>query len=98
MKRAAVIELSFEERATLEEWSRSRTSAVRLTERARIILMAADGIRNKDIAEELDKSRPTVQLWRDRFLAIRVAGLEKDAPRPGRIARISSAPAETAFD
>jgi len=35
-------------------------------------------------------SRPTVQLWRQRFLALRAAGLEKDAPRPGRIPRISS--------
>ena len=32
--------------------------------------------------------RPTVQLWRERFLALRLAGLEKDAPRPGRIPRI----------
>src|SRR5437870_8246560 len=34
-------------------------------------------------------SRPTVQLWRQRFLALRLPGLEKDAPRPGRIPRIS---------
>jgi len=34
-------------------------------------------------------SRPTVQLWRERFLALRTAGLEKDAPRPGRIPAIS---------
>jgi transposase len=37
----------------------------------------------------LGVSRPTVQLWRERFLALRVAGLEKDAPRPGRRPRIS---------
>jgi len=50
--------------------------------------MAADGIQNKDIAHELDISRPTVQLWRQRFLAFRLAGIEKDAPRPGRIPEI----------
>lgn len=37
----------------------------------------------------LGVSRPTVQLWRQRFLGFRLAGLEKDAPRPGRIPRIS---------
>jgi transposase len=50
--------------------------------------MAADGIQNKDIAHELAISRPTVQLWRQRFLAFRLAGIEKDAPRPGRIPEI----------
>jgi len=62
---------------------------VRLVERARIIQMAADGVRSQDIAQELGISRPTVQLWRERFLALRLEGLEKDAPRPGRIPSIS---------
>ena len=50
--------------------------------------MAADGILNQDIAVKLETTRPTVQLWRDRFLALRLAGLEKDAPRPGRLPKI----------
>jgi transposase len=50
--------------------------------------MAADGGRSQDIARALDISRPTVQLWRERFLALRLEGLEKDAPRPGRIPSI----------
>jgi transposase len=50
--------------------------------------MAADGALNQDIAQALDISRPTVQLWRERFLALRLPGLEKDAPRPGRIPEI----------
>jgi transposase len=89
MRKAAVIQLSSDERATLEEWSRSRSKPVRLVQRAQVILMAADGVLNRDIAAKLKASRPTVQLWRERFLAMRVAGLEKDAPRPGRIPRIS---------
>lgn len=89
MKRAATIELSLKEKSTLEEWSSSRTVAVRLAQRAQIILMAADGNQNKDISVKLKISRPTVQLWRDRFLAMRLPGLEKDAPRPGRIPSIS---------
>jgi transposase len=43
---------------------------------------------NQEIADELNLSRPTGQLWRDRFLALRLVGLEKDAPRPGRIPKI----------
>ncbi len=50
--------------------------------------MAADGGLSQDIARALDISRPTVQLWRERFLALRLEGLEKDAPRPGRIPSI----------
>jgi transposase len=52
--------------------------------------MAAEGIENQQIAARLRISRPTVQLWRQRFLALRATGLEKDAPRPGRIPRITS--------
>jgi transposase len=52
--------------------------------------MAAEGTLNQEIAHALEVSRPTVQLWRDRFLSLRCAGLEKDAPRPGRIPRISA--------
>ncbi|PJB72319.1 MAG: IS630 family transposase, partial [Alphaproteobacteria bacterium CG_4_9_14_3_um_filter_47_13] len=58
-------------------------------QRAQIIRLAAKGVFNHDIALQLRLSRPTVQLWRDRFLTLRLAGLEKDAPRPGRLPRIS---------
>jgi len=53
--------------------------------------MAAGGVSNQDIAATLGLSRPTIQLWRERFLALRLAGLEKDAPRPGRKHRIAPA-------
>ena len=52
--------------------------------------MAAAGALNQDIARRLGVSRPTVQLWRQRFLALRLPGLVKDAPRPGRTPRISA--------
>lgn len=61
---------------------------LRVVQRARIVTMAADGMLSQDIARQLGISRPTVQLWRERFLALRVAGLEKDAPRPGRLPRM----------
>ena len=87
---AASIILSPEERSTLDRWARGRSIPLRLVERAQIIQMAANGSLNQDIARRRGVSRPTVQLWRQRFLALRLAGLEKDAPRPGRIPRITA--------
>ena len=84
------VQLSGPERVTLETWSRSRTLPHRQVLRARIILLAAEGTTNQDIATSVGQSRPTIQLWRERFLALRLAGLEKDAPRPGRKPRISA--------
>src|ERR1039458_3976934 len=69
-------------------WAKGKRFPLRLVQRAQIIQMAADGIMNQDIAVKLETSRPTVQLWRDRFLALRLTGLEKDAPRPGRLPKI----------
>lgn len=86
---AAPIILSPEERCTLDTWVRGRRLPVRLVQRAQIIQMAADGMPSQNIAQELGISRPTIQLWRQRFLALRLVGLEKDAPRPGRIPKIS---------
>jgi transposase len=89
MSRVAVpIILSSNEHSTLDTWIRGRRFPVRLIQRAQIIQMAADGMQSQNIAQELGISRPTVQLWRQRFLALRLVGLEKDAPRPGRIPKI----------
>ena len=87
---AQSIILSPEEGATLETWAHGRSLPARLVQRAQIIRRAAEGGLNRDIARELRISRPTVQLWRQRFLALRLPGLEKDAPRPGRIPKIST--------
>ena len=89
MKTAEPIILSREEQAKLATWASARSMPLRLIQRAKIIKMAAEGVLNQDIARELHISRPTVQLWRERFLALRLTGLEKDAPRPGRLPRIS---------
>src|SRR6516225_10495300 len=89
-RKAEAIVLSPEERDTLDSWARGKRLAQRLVQRARIIRMAADGVLSQEIARELKVSRPTVQLWRQRFLALRLPGLEQDAPRPGRIPKISA--------
>jgi transposase len=81
-----------------EELSRlTRSSSVRagLAQRARIVLLAADGLSNTAIAELVGMSRPTVIGWRDRYLARGVGGLE-DKQRPGRPRRIDHAVIVTA--
>ena len=54
---AVAIELTDDERVRLEGWSRRRTSAQALAQRARIVLLAADGLKNTEIAERLGVSR-----------------------------------------
>lgn len=88
MHLAPRILLSPEERMTLTSWAHAKSLPLRIVQRAQIITMAADAVTNQEIASQLGISRPTVQLWRERFLALRVVGLEKDAPRPGRIPSI----------
>src|SRR6266705_6221315 len=89
-RRAEPILLSDQERATLQTWARARIQPLRVIQRAKIILLAAQGVESQEIARQERVSRPTVQLWRGRFLALRTAGLEKDAPRPGRIPALSA--------
>jgi transposase len=84
MRRALPLELSEQERKTLEQWSRGRMTAARVVQRAKIVLLAAAGMENKAIAAELNLGRDTVALWRLRFGQKRLAGLVKDAPRGGR--------------
>src|SRR3954468_21001161 len=80
---AAVVVLSDEERDQLERWTRRRTSAQALALRARIVLLAAEGLRNTEIAQRLGISRPPVTKWRNRFVEHRLAALS-DEPRRGR--------------
>lgn len=75
--------LSAEERAQLTKWSHGRSTPQRLVLRSRIVLRAADGLQNKEIAEDLGTRPDTVSLWRGRFHVNRLVGIEKDAPRPG---------------
>ena len=80
---AAEIELTEDERAELEAWARRRTSAQGLAQRSRIVLAAAEGLKNTEIAARLGVTRPMVTKWRNRFAVHRLDGLT-DEPRPGR--------------
>ena len=84
MRQACEIVLSDEEKAVLERWARGRSTPMRQVMRARIVLLAAEGKRNIEIAPAVGTDRLTVARWRKRFAAQRLAGIEKDAPRPGR--------------
>jgi transposase len=62
-----------------------RASSVRagMAQRARIVLLASEGLRNAEIADRVGVSRPTVNVWRSRYVAAGMAGLV-DVDRPGR--------------
>jgi len=61
----------------------------RVVERSRIVLLAAEGKQDKEIAGSLSMTPKKVSRWRKRFLRLGLAGLEKDAPRPGRTPKVS---------
>jgi transposase len=85
------IPLTPEDRRTLEAWVAARTTPQRLAFRARIVLLAATGVSNRRIAREVGTSRPTVILWRTRFLAGGPPALTEDAPGRGRKPQFSGA-------
>jgi len=81
MRVAVEIVLTKEQRKDLTKLVRSRLTSVRLVQRARIVLLAADGWRNKDIAKELGVGRVQVSRWRDRYAELGLVGIERDLPR-----------------
>jgi transposase len=93
MAPAVWIELTSQERAQLEAWARRRTSAQALAQRSRIVLLAAEGRNNTEIAKRLGVHRPMVRKWRSRFAEHRLDGLT-DEPRPGRPRTVTDAQVE----
>ncbi|MFA5028233.1 MAG: IS630 family transposase, partial [Candidatus Methylomirabilota bacterium] len=91
MRVAVPIVLTPDERTTLDRWARGRRTPARLVLRARIVLGAAAGQRNDEIAHALDTDRESVGRWRTRFAAHRLAGIVRDAPRAGRTPAIAPA-------
>jgi len=81
-RKAPVVELTPEEKNTLESWSRSGKTEHRMVFRSKTIMAASEGKENKEIARELGTTLITVGKWRRRFIENRVRGLS-DASRPG---------------
>lgn len=89
----APLALTIDDRTTLEQWTRRRTTAQALALRARIILRAATGQANTVTAHELRVTKATVGKWRARFVRDGLQGL-LDEPRPGVPRRITDAHVE----
>jgi transposase len=91
MRVARPVVLSAEQRKMLESRARARSAAARSVERARIVLLAAAGMQDKQIAAKLKIMPEKAARWRNRFLDGGWAALDKDAPRPGRTPTITPA-------
>ena len=83
-----IVELTPQERQELESRVRKYTSPYRDVIRAKIVLLATQGLSNEVIAARLDTPRQIVSKWRKRFCLARFPGLEEE-PRGGRPARFS---------
>src|SRR6202521_4884236 len=89
MRVAQPIVLNEEPRRKLEQQPRGRSTQARVVLRSRIVLLAAEGLQNKQIAAALNVAPRMAALWRGRFVERGMEGLLKDAPRPGRTPSIS---------
>jgi putative transposase len=97
-KRATKVELSEKEQKELTQISKRHRSEQQMARRARMVLAAAQGQSNAQIARELEVNVDTVRLWRDRWVGLQVIDLEtlsiaerlQDAPRPGVKPRITA--------
>ena len=91
MRVARPVVLSAEWQAILESRARARSAPARSVERARIVLLAAAGWQDRQIAAKLKITAAKAARWRNRFLDGGLAALDKDAPRPGRTPIITPA-------
>jgi len=81
MRKAAKITLSDSDRKVLEKNTRSRAVSIRLSERSQIILLAAEGLENKEIAQRLHMPPNRVGIWRNRFAEGGIKAISSDLPR-----------------
>src|SRR6266566_3020807 len=85
--RVRILSVPDADRAELERRARAKGAPARVVERARIVLLAADGLTGPQIAERAGCTEPTVVKWRRQYAECGLAGLE-DAPRPGGPRRV----------
>ncbi len=91
MRTAKAIVVSEEQQAMLKRMLRSRTIDVRAARRARIVLLAGEGLGDRDIARQLGIGRIQAARWRGRFAAGGIEAILADLPRSGRKPRIDAA-------
>jgi transposase len=91
MRVAEAIELGALIERELRRLSKGRRVEARVQQRASVILLAAQGWQNKDIADQVKLDRRQVALWRRRFIEGGLQALLQDAPRSGRAPSVTSA-------
>jgi transposase len=84
MRVARPVTLTAQQQQQLQAAADGRRVSVRLAERARIVLLAAQGLQDKQISAQMGIDRITAAHWRNRYLEQGYDGLLKDAPRSGR--------------
>ena len=87
MPLTVAVELPDSDRAELSRWLRAPSMPAGLAQRARIVLLAADGAGTNEIVTRIGVSKPTVIAWKKRYAAEGIAGLD-DRPKPGRPAQV----------
>ena len=87
--KAKCIKYTEEDRAKVLRLARSRNTAQKVVLRAKIVLKMMEGLKKKDIAEQLGTSRMTVDLWLGRYKKGGIEALLKDAPRSGRVPKLT---------
>ena len=90
MRVAPAVTLSSSQQEILQQWARSRSLPARQIQRARVVLLAAEGKTDLEIAASLNISNQKAARWRKRYLQLELAGLVKDAPCPDRKPAIST--------
>jgi transposase len=80
---AAALPVSADDQAVLRRWASAAQAPATLVQRAKLLLLAADGVANSDIAERLGVSRPTVIAWRTRYAHQGLTGQLADRRRRG---------------
>src|SRR5712692_6255879 len=98
MRIAPRVVLTEDQERTLHQWARGRSLTARQVERARVVLLAAAGKQDLEIAAEIGISNQKAARWRKRFLEMGWLGLEKDAPRPGRTPSIPKTTVERVIE
>ena len=87
MSLTVVVSMPAEDRAELSRWTRTPSLPAGLAQRARIVLLADEGVGTNEIVHRVGVSKPTVIAWKKRYAADGIAGLD-DRPKPGRPAQV----------
>src|SRR6201998_414909 len=95
---APEIQLSTEEKETLLHWMRSTKTERRLVERARVILLAANGLNGKEIAARMETRPARVSKWLRRFAKDRIAGLRLNPPENALVLCVDEKPCIQALE